>query len=178
MGRSGPHSKSCRIIPLCPFPRNLCPSLFLFNELAPPRVGFSKPGPNSRCGPPYLWPFSVQCYLFRWAFPAHLKIDPLLILFCPPYSAYFFFFKFFIARYWLYNILLVSAIHQHESATGIHMSPPSWTSLPSPTTYLVLFITLPDILFMYLHLSVFPQFGSVQSLSCVWLFATPWTAVC
>ena len=42
------------------------------------------------------------------------------------------------------------------------MSPPSWTSLPSPTTYLVLFVTLPDILFMYLHLSVFPQFSSVQ----------------
>jgi len=29
--------------------------------------------------------------------------------------------------------VLVSAIHQHESATGIHMSPPSWTSL-SPLT--------------------------------------------
>ena len=29
--------------------------------------------------------------------------------------------------------MLVSAIHQHESATGIHMSPPSWTSL-SPLT--------------------------------------------
>ena len=29
----------------------------------------------------------------------------------------------------LYNIVLVSAIHQHESATGIHMSPPSRTSL-------------------------------------------------
>lgn len=72
MGRTGPHSKSCKIIPLCPFPRNLCLSLFLFNELAPPWVGFSKPGPNSRCGPPYLWPFSVQCHLFRWAFPAHL----------------------------------------------------------------------------------------------------------
>ena len=24
-------------------------------------------------------------------------------------------------------------IHYHESATGVHMSPPSWTSLPSPT---------------------------------------------
>ena len=33
----------------------------------------------------------------------------------------------------LYNILMVSAIHQHESATSIHMSPPSWTSLPLPT---------------------------------------------
>ena len=33
----------------------------------------------------------------------------------------------------LYNIVLVSAIHQHESATGIHMSPRSGTSLTSPT---------------------------------------------
>ena len=30
-----------------------------------------------------------------------------------------------------YRILLVSAKHQHASAIGIHMSPPSWTSLPS-----------------------------------------------
>ena len=34
----------------------------------------------------------------------------------------------------LYNIVLVSAIHQHESAIGIHMSPPSWPSLLPPTT--------------------------------------------
>ena len=34
----------------------------------------------------------------------------------------------------LYNPVLVSAIHQHESATGIHMSPPSWPSLLPPTT--------------------------------------------
>ena len=27
----------------------------------------------------------------------------------------------------------VSAIHQYELAIGIHMSPPSWTSLPPPT---------------------------------------------
>ena len=32
-----------------------------------------------------------------------------------------------------YNIVLVSAIHQHESAIGILMSPPSWTSLPPST---------------------------------------------
>ena len=29
-----------------------------------------------------------------------------------------------------YNIVFVSAIHRHESGIGIHMSPPSWTSLP------------------------------------------------
>ena len=28
--------------------------------------------------------------------------------------------------------MLVSAIHHHDSATGIYMSPPSWTSLPPP----------------------------------------------
>ena len=28
--------------------------------------------------------------------------------------------------------MLVSSIHQHEAATGIHMSPLSWTSLPPP----------------------------------------------
>ena len=33
----------------------------------------------------------------------------------------------------LYNIVLVSAIHQHKSATGIHMSPPCRTSSPPPT---------------------------------------------
>ena len=32
-----------------------------------------------------------------------------------------------------YNILLISAIHQHESVIGIHTSPPSWSSLPFPT---------------------------------------------
>ena len=29
--------------------------------------------------------------------------------------------------------MLASAIHQHESAIGMHMSPPSWTCLPPPT---------------------------------------------
>ena len=31
--------------------------------------------------------------------------------------------------------MLVSAIHQHESATGMHLSAPSWASLPSPTPH-------------------------------------------
>ena len=31
-----------------------------------------------------------------------------------------------------YNIVLVSALHQDESAIGIHMSPLSWISLPHP----------------------------------------------
>ena len=35
----------------------------------------------------------------------------------------------------LYRIVLVSAKHQHESAIGIHMSPPSWTSLPPATPF-------------------------------------------
>ena len=35
----------------------------------------------------------------------------------------------------LYNIVSVSAIHQHESALGIHESSPSWTSLPLPTPF-------------------------------------------
>ena len=33
----------------------------------------------------------------------------------------------------LYNIVLVSAIHQHESTIGIHISPSTGTSLPPPT---------------------------------------------
>ena len=33
----------------------------------------------------------------------------------------------------LYNIGLISAMHQHELAIGVHMSPPSGTSLPLPT---------------------------------------------
>ena len=35
----------------------------------------------------------------------------------------------------LYRILLFSAKYQHEPAIGMHMSPPSWTSLPSPSPF-------------------------------------------
>ena len=40
---------------------------------------------------------------------------------------------FLIVGFLLYNIVLVSAMYQHELAIGIHMSPPSSTFLPLPT---------------------------------------------
>ena len=39
---------------------------------------------------------------------------------------------FFIGIYLLYNIILVSAVQQSESAICIHICPPSWISLPTP----------------------------------------------
>ena len=50
----------------------------------------------------------------------------------------FFFCKFFfnLFFYWsiiVYRILLFPVKPQHESAIGKHISPPFWTSLPSPT---------------------------------------------
>ena len=40
----------------------------------------------------------------------------------------------FLINWWLlYNSGLISAIYQYELARGIHMSPPSWISLLSPT---------------------------------------------
>ena len=49
---------------------------------------------------------------------------------------FFFFLKmclFLIEGQLLCSVVLLSAIHQHESAIGIHRFPPSWTSLPPPT---------------------------------------------
>ena len=45
---------------------------------------------------------------------------------------YFSFLKklFLIRGSLFYNIVLVPEIHQHESAIGMHMSPPSWPSFP------------------------------------------------
>ena len=50
------------------------------------------------------------------------------------YCYYFFVFLKFIFNWRiLYIVVLIYAIHQHESAIDIHMSPPSWASVPPPT---------------------------------------------
>ena len=38
----------------------------------------------------------------------------------------------------LYDVLLVSAVGQHESAVGMHMFPASWASLPPPQPSMLL----------------------------------------
>ena len=48
-------------------------------------------------------------------------------------SAMFSIYSFYlIGIYLLYNVVLVSAVQRSESAICIHISPPSWTSLPPP----------------------------------------------
>ena len=45
---------------------------------------------------------------------------------CQPYPIRFFLLLFFIGGYLLYNTVLVSVlVHQHESAKGMHRTPPS-----------------------------------------------------
>ena len=46
---------------------------------------------------------------------------------------FFLIYLFLIGGWLLCNVVLVSAIYQHEAAIGVRMFPPSWTSLPAPT---------------------------------------------
>ena len=50
-----------------------------------------------------------------------------------PITQCFLNFFFLIGVQLLYNVVLVSAVQQSESAICIHISPPSWTSLPPHT---------------------------------------------
>ena len=82
--------------------------------------------------------------------------------------------------------MVVSAIHHHESAIGIHMSPSSWTSLPPPTSSHSSRLSQTLDLNSLNHtanshgLSYF-TYGNVYVLmncyllSRLQLFATPWT---
>ena len=98
---------------------------------------------------------------------------------------------FFNRRIIALQCWLVSTIHQHVSAIGIHMSPPSWPSLllpshPIPPLYVVTerWFEFPEsyskfplaLYFTYGNISFHVQFSTVQSLSCVLLFVTPWAA--
>ena len=47
--------------------------------------------------------------------------------------SFFFLIYFLVEGYLLYRILLFSVKPQHESAIGIHIPLPFWTSLPSPS---------------------------------------------
>ena len=65
---------------------------------------------------------------------------------------------FYLFFYWriLYRIVLFSVKPQHESAIGIPMSPPSWTSFPSPSpSHPSRLITGPCLSFLK-HNSKFP----------------------
>ena len=58
-----------------------------------------------------------------------------------------------------YHIVMVSAIHQYESAIGIHEAPPSWTSFTPPTP------TLPSRLLQSTGLSSLCHTANSQWLS-------------
>ena len=64
-------------------------------------------------------------------FMVSLAMQKLLNLFS--FHLFIFLIYFSIEEKLLYRILLFSVKPQHESATGIHISPPFWTSLPSPS---------------------------------------------
>ena len=64
-----------------------------------------------------------------------LKILEFFFFSLSPFFYFYLIYLFLIGGSLLYNIVLVSAIHQHESATGVHISPPSWTSLPPPSPF-------------------------------------------
>ena len=97
------------------------------------------------------------CFLLKW------------IIFACSLPIFSFFKKIFLTEGWLlYNIMLASTIHQHESAIGIPMSPPSWTSTPSHPSRLLQSLGLSSlshtanshwlsILHMVVHISMLPS---------------------
>ena len=78
--------------------------------------------------------------------------------------------------------MLISAVPQCESAVSIHISPPSWASLPPhfhPTLlgHQRALSWAPLLCSSFLLATYFThQFSSFQSLSHVQLFVTPWTS--
>ena len=63
---------------------------------------------------------------------SHVSIQRLMSLFFP-YLLKNLIYLFLIGGKLLYNVALVSAVRQCESAMNKHISPPSWASLPFPS---------------------------------------------
>ena len=85
----------------------------------------------------------------------------------------FFFHLFFKVYFQLEDnsfIYCTDFIQQCESVLSMHTSPSSWTSPPHPTP------SRPSrVSEHWVELPLYFPFSSVQSLSRVWFFATPWT---
>ena len=91
----------------------------------------------------FIYSSLLQKLIFKWLgwrmfwglshkLRVNLGIPVFVYLKCYKYSYYFSFLKklFLIGGSLFYNIVLVPEIHQHESAVGMHVSPPSWPSFP------------------------------------------------
>ena len=72
-------------------------------------------------------------WLIQPAFVHAPSVTYKMSLLCSLFFLFLLINLFLIGGWLRYNIVSVSAILQRELAIGIHMSPPSWTSLPPPT---------------------------------------------
>ena len=78
-----------------------------------------------------FFPFLLFYYfIFNFIFKLYIIVLVLPNIKMNPSQVYI----FLIGGILLYNIVLMSTTHQHESAISKHMSPPSWIS-PSPPTH-------------------------------------------
>ena len=86
---------------------------------------------QASCLPPYF------AGLPKEIFPHHQVFNSLLASPKLSFKIIFNCIYLFLIDLWLiYSIGLISVIHQHEWTIGVHMSPPSWSSLPPPTSHL------------------------------------------
>ena len=79
---------------------------------------------------PFWYNGKVSHYHFAFLWQK-MKLSNFLCIYQPVGCPLFW--NLFLIGEWLYNIVLVSALHRHGSALGVYMSSSSWASLPPPT---------------------------------------------